>query len=65
MINVVVEGSGTLFIGDKAFALTPGEIVVVPSWAERRFSADSDLVLFSYSDRATQEKLSLWREELG
>ncbi len=63
MINVVVEGTGTLFIDDKAFALTPGEIVVVPSWAERRFSADSDLVLFTYSDRATQEKLSLWREQ--
>jgi gentisate 1,2-dioxygenase len=65
MINVVVEGTGTLFIDDKAFALSPGEIVVIPSWAERRFSADSDLVLFSYSDRATQAKLSLWREQLG
>ena len=65
MINVVVEGTGTLLIGGKAFPLTPGEIVVVPSWSERRFTADSDLVLFSYSDRATQEKLGLWREELG
>ena len=65
MINVVVEGTGTLVIDDQPFALAPGEIVVVPSWAERRFSADSDLVLFSYSDRATQQKLSLWREQLG
>jgi gentisate 1,2-dioxygenase len=64
-IHVVVEGSGTLFIDDKAFQLTPGEIIVVPSWAERRFFATSDLVLFSYSDRATQTKLSLWREQLG
>ena len=62
MINVVVEGAGTLFIDDKPFALTPGEIVVVPSWAERRFAAETDLMLFSYSDRATQAKLSLWRE---
>ena len=65
MINVVVEGAGTLFIDDRPFPLAPGEIVVVPAWAERRFEADSDLVLFSYSDRATQEKLSLWREALG
>ena len=28
MIHVVVEGTGTLFIDDEAFALTPGEIVV-------------------------------------
>ena len=65
MINVVVEGTGTLFIDGQPFALTPGEIVVVPSWAERRFSAASDLVLFSYSDKATQEKLSLWRQALS
>ncbi|KQS05021.1 gentisate 1,2-dioxygenase [Sphingomonas sp. Leaf357] len=65
MINVVVEGTGTLVIDGKSFPLTPGEIVVVPSWSERRFLADSDLVLFSYSDRATQEKLFLWRQTLG
>lgn len=65
MIHVVVEGNGTLLIDGKAYPLTPGEIVVVPSWAERTFAADSDLVLFSYSDRATQEKLGLWRESLG
>ena len=65
MINVVVEGTGTLFVDGKVFALTPGEIVVVPSWTERRFAADSDLVLFSYSDRATQEKLGLWRGQFG
>ena len=64
MINVVVEGTGTLFIDGQPFPLRPGEIVVVPAWAERRFSADSDLVMFSYSDRATQQKLSLWREQL-
>lgn len=64
MINVVVEGTGTLVIDGQTFALSPGEIVVVPAWAERRFAADSDLVLFSYSDRATQQKLSLWREQL-
>lgn len=62
-VNVVVEGTGTLVVGGKAFALNPGEIVVVPAWAERRFAAASDLVLFSYSDRATQEKLGLWRED--
>ena len=64
MINVVVEGSGTLFIDDQPYPLTPGQIIVIPSWSERRYAADSDLILFSYSDRATQEKLGLWREHL-
>jgi gentisate 1,2-dioxygenase len=66
MIHVVVEGSGTLAVDGKTWDLAPGDIVVVPPWAERHLAASSegDLVLFSYSDKATQEKLSLWREAL-
>lgn len=62
---VVVERSGTLLIDGTDFSLSPGEIVVVPAWSERCFAAVSDLVLFSYSDRATQDKLGLWREKLS
>ena len=65
MIHVVVEGRGTMQIGDARFALKPGEIVTTPSWSERSVAADADLVLFSYSDQATQQKLSLWREQWG
>ena len=66
MIHVVVEGRGTLAVDGTTWALAAGDIVVVPPWAERHLTASSagDLVLFSYSDRATQEKLSLWREAL-
>jgi gentisate 1,2-dioxygenase len=64
MIHVVVEGEGALTINGNVHKLVPGAIVVVPSWAERSFSASKDLVVFSYSDRATQEKLNLWREAL-
>jgi len=39
--------------------------VVTPSWSERIIEATQDLVLFSYSDRATQQKLSIWREALS
>lgn len=63
-VHVVVEGEGEVAVGDQAFALRPGDIFVVPSWHAKRFVAASDLVLFSFSDRATQEKLGLWREEL-
>ena len=64
MVHVVVQGSGTMKIDAQAFSLKPGEIVVTPSWAERSIEAGQDLVLFSFSDRATQEKLCLWRESL-
>jgi gentisate 1,2-dioxygenase len=65
MIHVVVEGSGSMKIDAANFPLTPGTIVVTPSWSERVIHATEDLVLFSYSDRATQEKLSIWREKLS
>ncbi len=66
MIHVVVEGSGKLEVDGQVLDLATGDIVVVPPWASRQLtaSAASDLVLFSYSDKATQEKLSLWREAL-
>jgi gentisate 1,2-dioxygenase len=65
MIHVVVEGSGAMRIDGTDFQLTPGTIAVTPSWAERVINASKDLVLFSYSDRATQQKLSIWREQLS
>jgi gentisate 1,2-dioxygenase len=64
MIHVVVEGSGMLKVDDHEFTLRPGEICVTPAWSERSIIADSDVVLFSYSDRAAQQKLTLWREAL-
>jgi gentisate 1,2-dioxygenase len=65
MVHVVVEGSGMMKIDASEFRLTPGTIVVTPSWSERVLAANTDLVLFSYSDRATQQKLSIWREALS
>ncbi|MCK5747875.1 hypothetical protein ACFOOP_10975 [Marinicaulis aureus] len=65
MVHVVVEGEGTMSIDGKDYDLKPGEIVVSPCWSERIIAAQSDLLLFSFSDKATQEKLSLWREHLS
>lgn len=65
MIHVVVDGTGTLTVDGSDYPLSEGEIVVSPCWAERSFKAESDLVIFSYSDKTTQEKLSLWREWLS
>lgn len=59
----VVEGSGSVQVGDETFALRPKDLFVAPSWDRIRFLAETDLILFSYSDRIVQEKLDLFREE--
>jgi gentisate 1,2-dioxygenase len=62
-IFAVAEGHGTATIGDKIFSLSPRDVFVCPPWAWRKFEAQDDLVLFTFSDRPVQEKLGLWREE--
>lgn len=64
-VFVCVEGSGTSTIGNDVFAWGPRDIFVVPSWQQVSHKANNDSVLFSFSDRAVQEKLGLWREQKG
>jgi gentisate 1,2-dioxygenase len=61
-IFVVVEGSGSALVEGKQVPLQTRDTLVIPSWRELTFQADSDLVLFGYSDRVAQEKLGLFRE---
>jgi gentisate 1,2-dioxygenase len=63
IIYVGVEGEGQIVIDDVAIAIGPRDVVVAPAYASRRLRATSDLVLFSYSDRAAQQRLGLWRED--
>lgn len=61
-----VVGRGCMKIDGKPFAIGKRDVATVPSWAKLEIentSADP-LVLFSFSDRASQEKLGLWRESL-
>jgi gentisate 1,2-dioxygenase len=63
-VFTVVEGRGSSRIGEQVFEWEPHDIFVVPSWVTATHAASSaDAVLFSYSDRAVQEKLDLLREE--
>lgn len=62
-IFVVVEGRGEAVVDDQRIALNPRDILVIPSWKQSRFRADTQLVLFGYSDKAAQEKLNLYRED--
>jgi gentisate 1,2-dioxygenase len=63
MVYVCVEGSGETTINGEVFAWGPRDTFVVPSWSKHSHTTNTnDAVLFSFSDRAVQEKLGLWRE---
>jgi gentisate 1,2-dioxygenase len=62
-VFVVVEGTGRSTVGDQHFDWGPHDIFVVPSWVTVQHTGLSEAVLFSYSDRAVQDKLDLLREE--
>jgi gentisate 1,2-dioxygenase len=64
-VYVAVEGSGETIVGDTVFRWKPRDVFVVPSWHRHHHRPDGEAVLFSFSDRPVQEKLSLWREERG
>jgi gentisate 1,2-dioxygenase len=59
----VVEGTGESRIGGQTLAWRPRDIFVAPSWAHIAHTAHQNAVLFSFSDRAAQKALGLWREE--
>jgi gentisate 1,2-dioxygenase len=60
----VVEGSGRSRIGDQVYDWKPKDVFVVPSWCPVAHQADEDAVLFSFSDRAVQKRLGIWREQI-
>jgi len=61
-----VEGTGRSRIGDVTVEWGPRDVFVVPAWAPVRHEAGAaDAVLFSFSDRAMQQALGLWRERRG
>lgn len=60
----VVEGSGSVRVGDDTFAFGPKDVFTVPSWRKYTLHATNESVLFSFSDRPVQQALDLWREEI-
>ena len=62
-VYAVAEGRGLSRIGAVTFGWGPRDIFVAPSWMPVGHDADEDAVLFSFSDRAAQKALGLWREE--
>ena len=64
-VFAVHQGRGAVQVGDQTFDIAAHDVFVVPPWQPYSIKADSELVLFSYSDRAGQEALGYWREQHG
>lgn len=63
-IHTVVEGSGTVTIGEATFTFSAHDVFVAPPWLPLHFTTGTECVLFSFSDRAAQEALGFWREQV-
>jgi len=63
----VVEGRGVAIVERDGqtwqFPFGPRDHFVVPSWHTLRFEAETEAVLFSFSDRPVQQALGILREE--
>jgi gentisate 1,2-dioxygenase len=64
-VFAVLEGKGRTQFDGQSLDWVQNDIFVVPSWTPYRLVAESETVLFSFSDRAAQEKLGIWREQPG
>ena len=62
-VYCVVEGRGQSRVGESNFAWKEHDIFVAPSWYPVSHHAETEAVLFSFSDRPVQKALGLWREE--
>lgn len=61
-VFAVVEGHGQTKIGSHRIEWKPRDVFVVPSWHPVVHRCEKEATLFSFSDRAVQETLGLWRE---
>ena len=64
-VFAAIEGKGRTRIGEQTFEWGARDLFVVPSWHWVTHEADTDAVLFSFSDRPVQQKLDLFREDRG
>lgn len=63
-VFVPIEGTGTTTVGDINIEWGPRDVVVLPAWTPYAHHVNGcSAVAFSYSDRAAQTALGLWREE--
>ena len=62
-VYCATEGRGRTRIGDVTIEWQERDIFVIPTWYPVTHETEKGAVLFSFSDRAAQKALGLWREE--
>jgi len=62
-VFAVAEGKGRVTFSDETLHFEPKDVFVMPSWEAYSLHADTECMLFSFSDRPVQQALDLWREE--
>jgi gentisate 1,2-dioxygenase len=63
-VYCAVEGSGLTRVGNTTLEWREHDVFVVPSWQHASHETEREAVLFGFSDRAAQQALGLWREDL-
>lgn len=59
----VVEGRGTAKVGETDMPFEENDTFVIPNWITYQLHAETDVVLFSFSDRAAQERLGIFQDD--
>ena len=62
-IFVCAEGQGSTSVDGQVLEWGPWDVFVVPPWKHYSHRAAKESVLFSISDRPSQEALGIWRED--
>ncbi|HEY7245983.1 MAG TPA: gentisate 1,2-dioxygenase [Xanthobacteraceae bacterium] len=62
-IFVCAEGRGTTTVDGKVMEWGANDVFVVPPWKAYAHTVEKESVLFSISDRPSQEALGIWRED--
>jgi len=63
-VCAVLNGAGTARLAGQEFALSPGDVFVVPSWCHHQIEAESTLDIFTTSDAPVLDALGLFRRAL-
>jgi gentisate 1,2-dioxygenase len=65
----VIGGKGRIIVsmddGEKTIEWEDRDIFVIPCWYPHKFESDTETTIFSFSDKAVQTKLGLYRQRRG
>ena len=59
------RGRGTAELAGQRLELAEGDLITVPAWAPLRFTADTQLDLFTFNDHRILEVLNLYRNAVS